>query len=57
MQQLAIIKQIFPIVDRQYTNQQGQPAVFTSQGRGHDGERASGVGCPKVADAAGRRPL
>ena len=31
MQQLAIIKQIFPIVDRQYTNQQGQPAVFTSQ--------------------------
>ena len=32
MQQLAIIKQIFPIVDRQYTNQQGQPAVFTSQG-------------------------
>ena len=32
MQQLAIIKQIFPIVDRQYTNQQVQPAVFTSQG-------------------------
>ncbi len=24
---------------------------------GHDGERASGGGCPKVADATGRRPL
>ena len=32
MQQLAVIKRMFPIADRQYTNQQGQPAVFTSQG-------------------------
>ena len=85
MQQLAIIKQIFPIVDRQVHEPAGtacrihQPGLLahgwhqhvfrqddgqlcqggagTEARSGHDGERASGGGCQKMADATGRRPL